>query len=279
VPGRTTGEITREHAQVIANAHTPAREGALRDLELEEPFVDAAKVTDPKRLREVVCRATDAIDGDAGVSETERKQARRRFHLSKTFEGMHQGDLVLDDEDGQVVRTALKLYQDPYRVADPRTQAQKRADALVNICRSALANQNDATGTVHAEIGCHLDLADLDARGCDDLAEQIRALKGDPIPRELLDRLWCDARVWRVITDGPSQVLDVGRASRDFTVAQKRAILERDKVCVRCGAPGEWCDFHHIIPWEDGGITSIDNGELQCRPCHIQTHKEMRGPP
>jgi hypothetical protein len=273
------GEITQQHADVIANAYTAERDGTLRAMDLERSFIDAAKATDPKTLGDVVRHVTDALDGDDGASHADLKRERRRLHVSKTLDDMRIGEFVYDAEDGEVLETALRLYEDPYRTADPRTKAQKRADALIQICRSAIANQNDCTNGVHAEIGFRIDLADLEERGCGDLAADIRALKGAPIPRAMLDRLMCDARVWRIITDGPSQILDVGRASRDFTVAQKRAILARDKVCTKCGAAGDQCDYHHIVRWEDGGPTSVDNGRLECRPCHIQTHKDMRGPP
>jgi hypothetical protein len=95
----------------------------------------------------------------------------------------------------------------------------------------------------------------------------------------ILDQLACNARVSRVITDGPNEVRDVGRASRTFTAAHKRGILARDKVCTDCGAPGQWCEYHHIIPWEHGGDTSVDNGTLKCRPCHRRTHETGRAPP
>lgn len=270
------GEITREHAQVIANAYSPERAEALRSLELEPAFVDAAKVADPKTLGSVVQRATDAIDGG---TEVQRKHARRRFHMSRTLDGMWVGDFLLDDEDGRTVQQAIETMRGNYQRTETRTAEQARADAFVELCMVGADHMPEGIGHVHADIAVTIDLADLEDRGAADIAADIRTLRGAPLPRATLDRLTCDARIWRVLTDGPSRILDVGRASRDFTVAQKRAILARDKTCTRCGAPGGWCDYHHKIPWEDGGETSVDNGELQCRPCHRKTHEEMRAPP
>jgi HNH endonuclease len=79
-----------------------------------------------------------------------------------------------------------------------------------------------------------------------------------------------------VIVDGESEVLDVGRAQRNHTPAQWRALVARDRGCVEPGcdrAPG-WCDVHHRHPWDDGGETNIENLELRCRRHHRKAHAE-----
>lgn len=57
------------------------------------------------------------------------------------------------------------------------------------------------------------------------------------------------------------------RAAR-IKVAQIRAVKERDRVCVKCGAEGT--DVDHIIPVRKGGQTEMDNLQLLCNPCHIE---------
>ena len=62
--------------------------------------------------------------------------------------------------------------------------------------------------------------------------------------------LACDARIIPAVLGGPSQVLDVGAASRSFPAAIRRAITLRDRGCTWPGCdrkPG-WCDAHHIRP-------------------------------
>jgi hypothetical protein len=70
-----------------------------------------------------------------------------------------------------------------------------------------------------------------------------------------------------------SRVLNMGRSVRTFTAAQRRAILARDGGCRSCGAPPDRCDIHHVVPWEDGGLTDVDNGVAKCRRCHRQHHR------
>ncbi|MDZ7731988.1 MAG: HNH endonuclease signature motif containing protein [Acidimicrobiia bacterium] len=36
--------------------------------------------------------------------------------------------------------------------------------------------------------------------------------------------------------------------------------------------PARWCDAHHILPWEAGGPTSLENLVLVCRHHHRLVH-------
>ncbi|MGH8906616.1 MAG: HNH endonuclease, partial [Egibacteraceae bacterium] len=86
-------------------------------------------------------------------------------------------------------------------------------------------------------------------------------------------RLACDAAVSRVIVNGPSQILDAGRATRTVTPAQRRALVVRDGGCVGCRAPAAWCEAHHIVPWAVGGLTDLSNLTLLCSVCHGNVHE------
>lgn len=87
--------------------------------------------------------------------------------------------------------------------------------------------------------------------------------------------LFCDPLVAPVVLDGLGVPLDVGRASRYATPEQRRALAARDGGCVfpGCDAPVAWCDAHHVIPWDDGGVTDIPNLALLCRYHHGVTHR------
>ncbi|QCC78716.1 HNH endonuclease [Nocardioides daphniae] len=71
-----------------------------------------------------------------------------------------------------------------------------------------------------------------------------------------------------------SEVLDVGRASRLFTKAQRRALLLRDTTCRAegCSIPGTWAEAHHLVPWSHGGETNVDNAVLLCSRHHHRAH-------
>ena len=64
--------------------------------------------------------------------------------------------------------------------------------------------------------------------------------------------------------------LDVGRRYRTETPALRRALEARDQGCRApgCGIPAAWCTAHHLTPWSQGGITSLDTTALFCFAHH-----------
>jgi hypothetical protein len=90
----------------------------------------------------------------------------------------------------------------------------------------------------------------------------------------LLRTIACDSSVTRIIFGADSEVLDIGRKTRVWTTAQRRAIIARDRHCQGpgCRAKPRYCDIHHETHWADGGTTTVDSGKLYCRPCHITEH-------
>jgi hypothetical protein len=84
--------------------------------------------------------------------------------------------------------------------------------------------------------------------------------------------LCCDAAAVPIVLDGKGQPLDVGRATRVIPDGLRRAVAARDGGCARCGRPSSWCEVHHLIPWEQGGETSLANCAMVCRACHRLIH-------
>jgi len=73
----------------------------------------------------------------------------------------------------------------------------------------------------------------------------------------------------------PSQPLEVGRASRVISPAQRSALAVRDGGCVfpDCDRPLAWCEGHHLVHWADGGPTDLANMALVCRAHHRAVHE------
>ena len=120
-----------------------------------------------------------------------------------------------------------------------------------------------------------VDLAVLEARsgGCATLAS------GAVITGDAARRLADDAGVSRVITDGASQILDVGRASRTVPPALAKAVIARDRHCRYrgCTSPPWACEIHHRVPWGEGGGTALPNLGLLC--WHHHKHVVHQGDP
>ncbi|MBY5162935.1 HNH endonuclease signature motif containing protein [Salsipaludibacter albus] len=97
---------------------------------------------------------------------------------------------------------------------------------------------------------------------------------GGTLSPQAVRRVCCDAAVSRVVMDGPSQVLDVGRATRQWSGPQRRAVNARDRQCrgPHCSRPIAWTSIHHLQWWSAGGRTSVDNGLALCHDCHRRVH-------
>ncbi len=83
--------------------------------------------------------------------------------------------------------------------------------------------------------------------------------------------LLCDAtcEVW---FERGGQPIGAGRTTRTISRRLRRALEYRDSCCVvpGCGAT-RGLHAHHIIHWEDGGETELDNLALVC-PYHHRAH-------
>jgi hypothetical protein len=143
---------------------------------------------------------------------------------------------------------------------------QRRADALVEVCRLALntgdlpVNGGDRP-QVTVTIPFDLLLAQLGAATLD---------TGERLSPAQARRLACDAQILPAVLGGEGQVLDVGQSRRLFTGPLRRALVLRDRGCAfpGCDRPHRWADGHHIRSWVDGGPTSLDNAVLLCRHHH-----------
>ena len=159
---------------------------------------------------------------------------------------------------------------DPPSEGDGRTDAQRRAGALVRISEIALAH--GACGTrAAANVTIIVDWKTLTAGVPGKLDSQHRGL----LPRTDIDRLLCDSKITRVIMGPDSKPLDVGRTTRTWTPAQRAAITARDDGCTwpGCETPPAWCDIHHHQHWQHGGTTCIENGCMLCSHHHHFLHR------
>jgi hypothetical protein len=269
------GEMSRAHADVIADAYTPERTVALAPLERQ--FVNAARECTPAELRVVVRYASDAIDCDRGASDDAEQHAQRRWHMSRTFEGALKIDAIVSGDDAEIWETAVGAAMERERVADDqRTPAQWRADAATSIVRDALD-----TGRIgnHRKVRPHVtvvvDLDDLPGTTPElvDLVRIERHYRGT-LSRATLDGIMCDCDIARVVMTGDSEVLDVGRAQRTVSRAQWAALVARARHCVApyCNAPPARCEAHHRRHWGEGGSTDVDNLELLCWKHHRERH-------
>lgn len=296
-----SGSVTWRHALVInqALAQVPVE----NRLEAERSMVEHARTLDPGQLRRVGDRLVHCFDRQRADDAAIRKLDRRGLSVAETMDGMVSVSGLLDPVTGSLLMTALDTKLRPRQATDHgdghpdavgdgrsgstgsaapgdevRTWAQRRADALAEICDEWLQDTNEATvGGVRPHLSVIVDHAALAAQRGQASSTGIEPAQlawVGPITATEAQMIGCDATVSRVVTDGPSQVLDVGRATRTIPPALRRAVAARDRTCVGpgCHRPPEHCDVHHIVFWEHGGETSLDNTVLVCRRHHGLVH-------
>nr|AKG47143.1 endonuclease [uncultured bacterium] len=122
-------------------------------------------------------------------------------------------------------------------------------------------------GRLHLNV--HIDLTDLEHR-----ARSAMLDFGGRLSPEALRMLACDAAVVPIVMNGAGQPLDVGRATRTIPDGLRRAVTARDRGCAHpgCDRPPSWAEIHHILEWEDGGPTRLDNPVMLCRVHHRLMH-------
>ena len=268
------GEIPVAAAGLLAEAreaHPVAferSERALVDLARRLPVRDLARALERWRL---------LADQAAADAAAERRFSRRGLYVSPTLDGMLRLDGDLDPETGQVVLSAIGSVVDASARADSstdlRTPAQRRADALGEICRAHLDSpERPVVAGERPHVLVRVDLRSLvSGSGAAELED------AGPITAETARRIACDAQVSRVITIGASVPLELGRRAPVVPAALRRAVVARDRGCrfPGCGRLRRWCDPHHVVHWADGGETSVANLVLLCRRHHRMVHERF----
>ncbi|MDV6232491.1 HNH endonuclease signature motif containing protein [Rhodococcus cercidiphylli] len=93
-----------------------------------------------------------------------------------------------------------------------------------------------------------------------------------PMSRAFAELLTCDADLTPIIVDHHGVPLALGRTTRLASDDQRIALTIRDRCCVMCGRPAQWCQAHHVKFWEHGGRTDLNNLALVCGECHRLVH-------
>ncbi len=265
----TEGAISYRHAALIASATGDLPDAANGSASTESILLEAARGCDPATLRKVTAHLSYVLDPDGTRRRDARGCDRATLFVSPAFDRFAvNGDL--NAEGGATVLAALAPLAVPIP-GDQRTPAQRRADALVELARRALDGGGlPETGGVRPHVTVTVDLPTL--TGTPGSAKLAWA---GPVSGETARRLACDADVARVITAGPSEVLDVGRATRVVPAAIRRALMIRDRGCrfPGCDRPPEWTDAHHLRHWAEGGPTCLANLILLCRFHHRLLHE------
>ncbi|WP_419919501.1 DUF222 domain-containing protein [Candidatus Poriferisocius sp.] len=269
------GWVSMDHAQLIGESHLRAPLAKQQEAEL----IALAIVEDLDKFKKTVGRCENERSGDDSAGRMEQQRRRRKAAVFNGDDDMVVLHAELDAVSGERVKTALdgmcdRMLRHDFQSGNDRTFQQRCADALVN-----LVTQTPGTGIPTGEDQSDpapqattlLVKVDYDA-----LTGQLKdaALMDDtPIGIDELRHIACDAGIIPAIFNADGVPLYLGRKQRAASHTQKLALQARDKHCVGCRLRATACEAHHILWWEQGGTTNIDNLVLLCPSCHTKVHK------
>ncbi len=285
------GSISEDHAWRLAVARTGHRAGAfalaeqtLVDVAVEEPDFD--------EFLKAVQYWEHGADDALGASEDQhrRHRAGRKAHHSKTFQGTYRLDATFDAVGGEIFDTALGRIYHQLLMADwkaaraehgdaacesdlCRTPEQRRLDALVEMARRATAVAADAK-LPRPLITVLVDYEQLKG--------PIReTFNGNVLTTHQVADLLVEADVERAVYGPTNRIIELSTTERFFRGGLRRVLEIRDRHCQHpgCRVPAERCNGNHVIEHTDGGQTTQENGDLQCRTHDRQRWGRRKTPP
>jgi hypothetical protein len=224
---------------------------------LRETARQAAKGAEPARAddgeRSGAAEAAGTAGGEGGgVSACAEDDGRQR----RADEADQAADAALDEEvQSAAERPVTGSAIDSWRV--------NQALAFAEMVRCAIAHVDDGEARADDLYMVHVVARD----------GQLTTLDGTPIDPTTAGEILCDAAIVAHTTDEAGEPLSLGRKTREWSTAQRRAVLVRDGGrCRFVGCQRRVRDIHHRQPWEAGGSTDVANGMAVCRAHHTLLH-------
>ncbi|PJE10646.1 MAG: hypothetical protein CK429_18515, partial [Mycobacterium sp.] len=225
------------------------------------------------RLSQKVDQIVLAADVDA-VRRRTKTQADREVWISAELDGLCQIEGRLRSTDAQAVDARLSALAGTVCPNDPRTAAQRRADALGALaadatrlgCECGRRDCAAADRKPSSPVVIHVIAEQATLNGHGDRPAQVFGAE-DLITPEFLHELALTARRVPLIHPGyhlPEPHYTPSSALADFVRA-------RDLTCrwPGCEVPATACDLDHTLPYAQGGPTHAGNLKCYCRTHHL----------
>ncbi|AEF39877.1 HNH endonuclease signature motif containing protein [Hoyosella subflava] len=274
------GEISASHVDVIdqvLSLFPPATERVFRE-EGERILTELARTNSPVVVRRAGREILDRLDPDGKEPDTEKlTQPRRELHLAWSVKGDRlRLSGYLDKESGVRLETLLSPLAKPRPAEDAtpdlRSVSERCGDGLAELLEyTERAEQLPSQGGEPPR--CTITMTIDQLLGHDDRPVKLNDHRA--ISAAEARRLACDAKIVPAVLGGESEVLDLGRAVRTASLAQRCALYLRDKGCVfpGCDRPPGWTQAHHIKEWcAQSGPTDLANLCLLCSYHHRLIH-------
>jgi len=250
----------------------------------ESQLIAEAEQFGPRLLRVLGRRILEVVAPELGedverrLLEAEERAARRTTSLvtHRCGDGSTLIRIKVPDASADRLLTYVDAFASPRQtgaMTDATTSHDERlGKAFCSLLEALDPQRLPQHGGDGTSVVVVIDLASLrDGLGVASLGTETVITAGEA------RRLACAARIIPAVLGGDSEVLDLGRGSRLFSPAQRRALRLRDRVCRAqgCDVPAAWCEAHHFGRlWAEGGKTDLADGKLLCSWHHHRAHDE-----
>jgi len=297
------GTITRARVAVFARACTPER---ARLFERDEALLlERTAGLSFQGFSRAITRWIDLANDVLGLGEPDPVD-RRTASSKDASAGMWAITAMLDALDGTEVDNELRRLEsiefdkdwadarerlgDNATVSDlARNAGQRLADALLEMARRSASTTKPgepATRVVNLRMDYDTFVAETaamtshtDRRDIAWPTNRVSETQAGTVlaPSRILDPTVA-VHVRRVVFGPKAHRLEFGHSRRLYTGGLREAIIERDQRCMHpyCDAPPTQCQVDHVIEFEDGGHTNLNNGQLLCGPHNRQKHRDKR---
>lgn len=284
------GFVTPEHVTVIrlATRRLPGWVDGDTRARIECDWVRHAVGSGPKELTDQVNRTLFLLDQDGPMPDDAERARRRGVSVAKQQPtGMTELKAALTPQAWAVWEVLFARYAAPGMCnpanenpcttgiptqaqidADTRTLEQRRHDALEFIGRAALdKGELGQLNGLPTSIIVRTTLAELRAQ-----AGICVTGGGALIPVVDVLKMAAQANTTNylaVFDDATGSALDLFRARRTASVAQRLTLIARDGGCTKpgCTVPAYGAQVHHAAKdWTAGGDTNVDDLALACGP-------------
>jgi hypothetical protein len=267
------GELSAIQAQHVAAA-------AAVDRNAEEELLASVGTESVQGLRQA-CRRVQATTTAVALRDRYEAVHRNRYlHHWTDGDGAFRLDASLTPDAGATVLAALAPHRDRIERDARAAGRSERAEALTADALVALAEAGGSVGR-RATVQVRVDHAAF-VRGHAEPGETCEIPGVGPIPVATARHLADDAVLSVVVTDG-TDVRAVARTDRHVPTAIRAALEARDPACAVEGCDArDRLEIHHLVPFAEGGPTSLDNLARLCRwHHHLVTHRgrQLHGPP
>jgi len=283
------GRIGFDHARLIAEqADSPNRDNLLADIDEILAWAVAKSADDFRDALNGWARDLDERR-EEGMTDHQRQRRRRKVRRSRTKDGLRRTTLELDEETDALVYGAVRdIFTEMLRAENKARKAageqaelwpQNRratdqiwADAFGELARRSRAadviTKHRARPTILALTEMSVLWDQLKIRGYCELAD------GTKLTSTQIRRLACEADIIPMIMDTNGVCLDMGHTVRLATHKQRLALRAMHATCAveGCDMDFDWCEIHHLHPWEKGGRTDLDNLVPLCSYHHHWIH-------